>query len=290
MDSRKTLQANAVQRSRWARNGLAALLGLLALSVLAAWTASARGPAAHAADGRAQSVADGTPAVVLPAVYIAPSPTPTDIPTEPVALENPSFEGDQNWETDSRGNQEPHGWAYHAYDTGERMPFEWKTQGGIQVQAWSDGVGENIHRPYWLLPPDEALGQPRGLIIEGDWTYKAFSDHLAFALKLSQVVTATPGRRLQVSGYILGETRCGGPLENDTFLASLQLGGQADTRTYAVMKDKYDVSNNLRAWNRFIVSETVPDSGQLEMRVIVQNNWPCEVNFFIDNFKAGLLP
>ena len=52
------------------------------------------------------------------------------------------------------------------------------------------------------------------------------------------------------------------------------------------MRDHFDVPGNERPWNKFQVMAQMPPSGDLPLKFIVQSNWPCEVNFFIDNFQA----
>ncbi|MEP7355894.1 MAG: hypothetical protein ABI847_01480, partial [Anaerolineales bacterium] len=214
---------------------------------------------------------------------------------QPLAINiiaNPSFE-DQNWYTDypHGGNQWPTGWTYFSTEKNDLMPFPTKSQGGSTVEARSGGWGEYVHKYQWQLPTEEYLGAPRGLILDGQLTYKAFADQIPFALAYSQVLHYTPGRTVNISGYILGETsipRCSasGILEPDHFLASLQLGSNADTRLYVQMKDHFDVPGNERPWNKFQVTAQFPPSGDLLMKFIVQSNWGCEVNFFIDHFEA----
>jgi hypothetical protein len=226
-----------------------------------------------------------TSVVYLP-YFAAYSPPAVNI------IANPSFE-DENWFTDYShgGNQWPTGWTFYSPDTGELMPFATKSQGGATVEARSGGWGEYVHKYQYQLPPDEYLGAPRGLIIDGQLTYKAFSDHIPFALVLSQILHYTAGHIVTVSGYIVGETsipRCSGTgvLENDHFIASLQLGAVADTRPYVQMRDQYAVPGNQRPWNKFQVTAQFPGSGNLLLKFIVQSNWGCEVNFFIDHFEA----
>ena len=38
----------------------------------------------------------------------------------------------------------------------------------------SGGQGEYVHKYFWQLPYDEWVGAPRGLILEGQLTYKVF--------------------------------------------------------------------------------------------------------------------
>lgn len=205
-------------------------------------------------------------------------------------IANPSFENEQ-WFTDSFGNQHPAGWTFHAPTLGQPLPFPTKQQDGQTIPAVSGGQGEYVHKYFWQLPYDEWVGAPRGLILEGLLTYKVFSDHIPHALRLSQTISYTPGRWVKVTGYILGETqifRCSGSgvLEDDHFIGSVRLGDVADTRLYSVMHQRFELPNNERAWNKFSVTAEVPASGQLPLVVIAQSNWGCPVDFFMDHFQA----
>lgn len=205
-------------------------------------------------------------------------------------IANPSFES-TNWVTDGGGNQHPSGWTFFAPGNGQTLPFPTKKQGGSNVPATSGGQGEYVHKFFWQLPENERLRGTRGLILNGTLTYKIFSDHIAHALRLSQMLAYSPGRWLKVTGYILGETQplvCSGSgvLEDDHFVVSVQLGSAADTRFYNVMRNQHAVPNNERAWNKFSVTAQVPGSGQLPLVVIAQSNWGCPVDFFIDHFEV----
>jgi hypothetical protein len=221
----------------------------------------------------------------------------------PIGFVNGSFESDTVEDlpdhphcrydgfTDSRGNQHPAGWTFYSPDTGVVMPFPTKRQGGGTVPAISDGQGEYIHKCQWQFPKNEYPGAPQALVLHDFWSYKAFSDHLQHALRLSQTITGAPGAQVRVTGYILGETRDSPSppntsLEDDHFVASVQLGGNADTRFYAAMVQNHDVPGNTRAWNRFVATNTFPASGQLLLTVIVQTNWCCQTDFFLDDFRA----
>ena len=221
-------------------------------------------------------------------IYLPMLARPGDFPRALIA--NPSFENEQ-WLTDAFGNQDPAGWSYYVPSSGQVMPFPTKRQGNTSVPALSGGVGENVHKYFTQLPYDEWLGAPRGLILDGQLTYKSFSDHIPFALRLRQTLTYTPGAWVKVTGYILGETQpfaCSGTgvLEDDHFIGSVQLGSATDTRFYNVMRQHHDVPGNERAWNKFSVTSQVPAGGQLVLTVIMQSNWACPVDFFIDHFQA----
>ena len=66
----------------------------------------------------------------------------------------------------------------------------------------------------------------------------------------------------------------------------MRLGSDSDTRFYATMILSNDVPGNERHWNKFVVSDVVPGSGQLLLTITLQQNWAGETDFFIDNFQA----
>jgi len=226
----------------------------------------------------------GTPA--------APAAGGTPAAVGPVTIANPSFE--DGWTTDGRGNQTPNGWSRYSPPSGTTLPFPTKMQQGAIVPAVSDGVGEYVHKLSWQLPPEEQLGQPRALILDGGTVYKAFDLYHSHALQLSQMLAGPPGHSLRVTVYILGETHDPpnsktGKLEDDHFVASLRLGSAEDRRTYATMKTHADVPGNQRAWNQFMVTAQFPASGQLPLQITVQANWAGKTDFFIDDVQADLI-
>jgi len=231
-------------------------------------------------------------AVPLDLLLYAPAIQKLDlIPVGTLSIANSSFE-DPNWITDWEhgGNQYPASWTTYWPPAGEVMPFPTKWDNGQQVPAISDGWGEYVHKYDNQLPADEQLGQPRGLILEGHIVYKAFATFLQQALVLSQTITGEPGNWARVTVYILGEeTYLSPPLEYDHFIASVKLGDTEDTHPWAVMVTHYDVPGNTRNWNKFVVAAQFPESGQLPLVIIMQQNWRSKTDFFIDNISGELL-
>jgi len=239
-------------------------------------------------------------AVAVAAPTAAPVGGPTPLPTAsappaavgPVTIANPSFE--DGWTTDGRGNQTPNGWSRYSPPAGSALPFPTKMQQGATVAAISQGIGEYVHKLYWQLPDDERLGQPQGLILDGDTVYKAFDLYHSHALQLSQTLNGPPGHSVHVTVYILGETHdtpCKSctKLEDDHFVASLRLGSAEDRRIYANMRNHFDVPGNQRAWNLFSVTTQFPPTGQLPLVITVQENWAGKTDFFIDDAHADLV-
>jgi hypothetical protein len=270
--------------------GLTALVSLLAVGLLPGF---GRATPSHAAEAGAPSQAQSTPAPIGAVQYPLYLPLVRKYTVTPVNMPNGGFESRYTWFTDytHAGNQWPDKWIFYSTEAGVIMPFPTKHQEGGIVPAVAGGWGEYVHKFAEQLPPDEYAGAPRGLIIDGWTTYKAFSAAIPQALRLSRVLTGTPGALMQVTGYILGETfdtpkQGNASLEEDHFIASVQLGSAADTRPYAVMIQHLDVPGNERHWNKFVVTALIPPSGQLLLQVIAQQNWAGRTDFFIDAFSA----
>ena len=243
-------------------------------------------------------------AVPLDLLLYAPMIQKLDlIPVGVLNIANPSFEADTYIDLNDPapchytgytdyfyGNQHPSGWTFSSPAPGETMFSPLKWDNGVQVPTISDGEGEYVHKCWWQLPADEWLGEPRGLILEGDWAYKTFGFYKQQALKFSQVITGTPGTWARVTAYILGEENGQPPpLEYDHFVASVKLGDIEDKRPWAVMVTHYDVPGNTRNWNKFVVATQFPASGELTLEIYMQQNWQTLTDFFIDNISGELL-
>jgi hypothetical protein len=285
-------QSESPRRTGRRRAGVQVGLLALGLALAASGSLVPASAAAPAAGHRAYPPApQDTSSLYIPLV-VAPQLN------QPVNLVNGSFEDDTvlDWLhnpvcyytgfTDAQGNQHPHGWTFYSPASGELMPFPTKMQQGQVVPAISGGPGEYVHKGWCQLPEDERFGWPHALILDASWTYKAFRYGNPQALVLSQVLTGTPGLRMEVTGFILGETPDPPPLEDDHFIGSMQLGSVVDTRFYATMITHNDVAGNDRHWNKYDLSATIPDSGQLLLTIIVQQNWTGETDFFMDDFQA----
>lgn len=226
---------------------------------------------------------------VTPTPTITPTPTKTYVYVAPLTIANASFEN--GWSTDwnNGGIQYPNEWATSWTPAGQVMPLSPKWANGQQVPAMSDGHGLYQHLSANELPPNEWLGQPRALILNGTWTYKVYSLYTQHALQLSQTVSGPAGLYAHVVVYILGEEHVPPPLEYDHFAASVKLGGVEDRRGYAQMMTHFDVPGNERPWNRFEVLAQFPASGQLTLTIVMQQNWQTLTDFFIDNLSGEIM-
>ena len=236
----------------------------------------------------ATPTATATP-TVTPTPSITPTPTKTLVFIAPLTIANPSFE--DGWETDypNGGLQYPHGWVTTWTPNGQVMPLSPKWQGGVQVPAISGGHGKYEHKLSWQLPPNEQLGQPRALILEGTTVYKPYSEWVANAIQLNQTVSGPPGTYARVIVYILGEEHNAPPYEPDHFAASVKLGNSEDRRGLAQMLTHFDIPGNERPWNKFDVLAQFPPSGQLPLTIIMELNWATLTDFFIDNVSGQIL-
>jgi len=211
---------------------------------------------------------------------------------------NPLFQS-LNWQTapsgDPRGpgNQIPSGWTLVVTPQGQLMP--WPTKGArdangafIILDAEAGGPGEYVHKLAGQLPINELFGTPRALLVlpNTNKIYKGFGG-VPHAFALSQKLTETPGMRKQYLLYILAETSDSptpphADLEPDHFRVRFAVGGVTVESHYADMRGHRAVPGNERAWNVFdIPSFEFPASGEAQMVITCQKNWPGLVDFFV---------
>ena len=208
-------------------------------------------------------------------------------------ITNPFFQ-DVNWQTaganDPRGagNQQPFGWTLTVTPAGQLMPWPTKHSDAGDVAALAGGPGEYVHKLAGQLPANEQIGQPRALLLwpHTNKVYKGFGG-VAHAFTLSQKLTGTPGTKKQYLLYVLAETTDSPTpphtdLEPDHFRVRFSVGGTTTESHHADMRGHRAVSGNERAWNIFsIPSFEFPASGEAQMTITCQKNWPGLVDFFI---------
>jgi hypothetical protein len=219
-----------------------------------------------------------------------------------MTITNPFFQA-TDWQTapagDPRGagNQIPNGWTLVVTPRGQLMP--WPTKGArdtngafITLDAEAGGPGEHVHKTTIpapsQLPDDELFGKTRALLVlpNTDKIYKGFGG-VPHAFTLSQKLTERPGTKKQYLLYILAETTDKptpphADLEPDHFRARLSVGGVTVESHYSDMRTHKTISGNERAWNTFVIpSFEFPASGEAQMTIACQKNWPGLVDFFI---------
>ncbi len=218
-----------------------------------------------------------------------PLPTATHAPVAANLITNPSFE--MGWTLSSRQQQVPLGWQYYSPSAGETMPYPTKLQNGAVKAAVADDQAECQHFTADQLPPDEQLGQSRGLILEGKTVLRTHGAWRASATVLRQTLAAPASAVVRVTGYILAESLSQGKKEDDDLVAGVRLYGATgmveDHRLLVTMQTRNDVPTSSRHWNRFEVTATVPGNGLLPLEIVLQQNWGTESEwFFIDNFST----
>lgn len=185
-------------------------------------------------------------------------------------LQNGNFSAD--WETlpaiaeaNHLRNQRPLHWQLEWLNIGDSLFGDAHTA--------VTGIPECVHKLSTQLPPDEQLGAPNALILDGTATYKIFSFAAVFGVTLSQTVTGLqPGSQatltVPVQAHLRGET--------DPYGA--ESGVWVNGEGHWV--HGFDMGD--RRWYRHIHTFTVPASGQAEIMIRVKSKWPKGKDFFID--------
>ena len=291
-----------MMRKKWV---MAAVLWLAASGAALGWLAwSATRPAAVADE---QDAAANLPVVLkpentpTPTATLVPSatptrqvatPPPTQVPAPsptpgfgPNWLENGSFE--DGW-TDlppvegSLINQNPNGWILSWLERGQTV-WDLRTIHPEDPQVGVvSGVAEMIHKLNWQLPPDEQLGGPQALILEGSAVYKMFHRGAAFGSQLTQKVTLPPGKwRLTVPVQLHWHEKLD-PADPtwDTFTAEsgawVRFGGQ-QLGKWATTRDMGD-----RRWFYHVVEFQLAQQTEVEVLIRVKSIYRSPKDFFVD--------
>ena len=191
-------------------------------------------------------------------------------------LENGSFE-DEGWTTlPPSGNQQPVSWALTWVEPGDPLYDSGDLAGTVP---------ECVHKRSGQFPVDEQLGGPEALILDGEITYKMFSDYQPFGSELSQTMTHLPpdsSWRLTVPILVdlhLGEDPLGDPF---TAEAGVWVNGVVgEWKNAGVMGH--------RNWTDHTVDFTVPGSGEATIVIRVKSKWAHRTDFFIDHVQIDLL-
>lgn len=241
-------------------------------------------------------------------VDVPPIDPPDDPPVEPPEeidmISNPSFEN--GWTNLSVEQQQPNGWRLSSTPSGVVMGIPEKHSGGISpdarmVPAIAQAPAECVHKgnvpnqqgvKSWNLPENERNGQTRALVLDGDMCYKIFWG-LANETKLETTVKGAPGQSVRIRVPILGESNLkpqppNVKLEDDNWYATVTFGDSIDRRTYAEMVSLFEISGINRHWNIFLVQATLPASGELPLRIVLQDNWGG-TDWFLDNIRAEVV-
>ena len=273
-------------RKKWM---LAAAAWLVLGAAVFGWLARGSGRASLAAG---ESGAVNLPVILkpenTPTPTIPPSPTPRPTPIPPADgnwIENGSFEA--GW-TDlppvegSLINQNPNGWTLSWLEKGETV-WDLRTIHPEDPQVGVvSGVAEMIHKLNHQLPPNEQIGGPDALILDGLAVYKMFHRGAAFGGQLTQTVTLPAGTwRLTVPVQLHWHENLDPDDPTwDTYTAEsgawVLFGGQR-VGGWATARDMGD-----RNWYYHRVEFTLTEQQDVEILIRVKSIYRSPKDFFID--------
>jgi len=168
-------------------------------------------------------------------------------------------------------NQQPNSWILSWLQPGQPL---------YDLGATSYGVPEAIHKLDWQLPPNEQLGQPGALILDGSATYKVFHFAAPFGAELKQTLTGlTPGPHVRLTVPVLLDHH---NASTDPWGAAsgVWVNGQGGW--------VFQVDMGQRNWYTHTVDAVVPYDGQLEIVIRFATKW-VGVDFFIDDVQLQVV-
>jgi len=165
-------------------------------------------------------------------------------------------------------NQQPVGWQLTWMEPGAPL---------FESNDVAHGVPECIHKLQEQLPPDEWVGGPKALILDGTTTYKIFNSGASFGAELNQTLTGLPvGKRVKLIvpalAVLYGATD---PYAAETSVWVNGVGG---------WKNWQEMGGD-RVWYHHIITVTVPANGRLDVTVQVKSKWDAPVDFFVDDIQ-----
>jgi hypothetical protein len=216
-------------------------------------------------------------------------PDPPAVPAGTLIFGQPTWL--TGWADESGEVQIPVGFTLeHSRENGEAMLWTSKkadnAQGTATIEMPSTAWGgiELVHK--LSVPPDEMNGAIRQLVGDGEEMYVKSQQNTPAWHRLRRKFRGTPGQRAHLVVEVSAESADipqslvhPGSLESDHLRFSLKWGGQFVERTYAEMQGRRDVrladgSVVDRPFNRFVLTDVFPASGELEMIASGQSNWP----------------
>ncbi|MCA9935391.1 MAG: hypothetical protein KC415_15755, partial [Anaerolineales bacterium] len=204
--------------------------------------------------------ADGQEYLYLP--YIVSPP----LPPLPELL-NPSFEN--GWtDMPPAPAQQPNDWT-----------LSWVEPGGTLYDSndTATAIPECVHKLSEDLPPDEQLGGPNALILDGDTTYKCFQFYESFGAELRQTITGLEPNRDWILVVPIQVH-----LHGDTYEYSAESGvwvnGVGSWANGGLMGD--------RQWYEHHIPFTVRGDGSIEIVIRFKSKYPYPKDFFIDALRV----
>ena len=268
-------------RNKW-------LLIVVAWLVLGAavfgWLASGTSRPAALADGQSGGIL--LPIVLRPANTPTPTPRPTPIPpADGNWIANGSFEDGWSDLPPVEGfliNQNPNGWELSWLERGEEVWDLRTIHPDDPIVGIVSGVAEMIHKLSHQLPPDEQLGGPKALILDGSAVYKMFHRGAAFGSQLTQTVQLPAGTyRLTVPVQLHWHENLDPDDPTwDTYTAESGVWALYDGQQeggWATARDMGD-----RQWYEHVVEFTLPAEQDVAVLIRVKSIYWSPKDFFVD--------
>jgi hypothetical protein len=181
---------------------------------------------------------------------------------------NGSFEA--GWIDVGPEQQQPSGWIVSWLQPGELIYDD--------NSAHATGTPELVH-PH-LIPPNEQLGGPDAIVLDGENTYKMFHGNHAFGAELRQTVTGLiPGTLMTLTVPV--QLHWQPDLDGGDLYAAeagAWVNGQGQWASMNLLQD--------RQWYFLTLpSVVVPADGVAEVVIRVKSKWQIGKDFFIDDVR-----
>ncbi len=192
-------------------------------------------------------------------------------------LRNGSFE--EGWvdmpPVGSLINQQPDGWSLGWVEPGTPLYDSGDLAGGVP---------ECVHKHWTQLPPNEWLGGPEALILEGEYTYKMFHANQPFGAQLVQTISGlSPGSAWRLTVPILADLHPNKDPLSDRYTAEAGVW----VNGVGSWVDAWTMGN--RSWYNHTVTFSAPGSGTVTVVVRVKSKWGYPKDFFIDDIRLQWL-
>jgi len=208
--------------------------------------------------------ADGQEYLYMPYIVVPP------LPPLPELL-NPSFENgwtDMPPAPGSVVNQQPNDWILSWIEPGDTL---------YDSNDVATSAPECVHKLSDQLPPEEQLGGPNALILDGDTTYKCFQRNGSFGAELRQTITGLEPNRDWILVVPIQVH-----LHDDTYEYSAESGvwvnGIGSWANGGLMGD--------RQWYEHHIPFTVRSDGTIEVVIRFKSKYSLPKDFFIDALRV----
>ncbi len=164
-------------------------------------------------------------------------------------------------------NQKPNSWEFSWVEIGQPL---------FGVTDIANGVPECIHKLNDQLPPDEQLGGPNALILDGGHVYKMFHGGASFGTELKQKVYGlTPGQDYRLTVPVQLHYQGWGDPDPWGAESGVWINGDGGWLNRDSLGD--------RRWNYLSLEFTAPGNGQAEVIIRFKSKYNLGQDFFIDD-------